>query len=48
MVAPLLSVRRVHKRFGGTYASRDVSLDLFPGEVLALAGGQWRRQVDAH
>jgi len=38
VVAPLLSVRNVHKRFGGTYASRDVSLDLFPGEVLALAG----------
>lgn len=35
---PLLSVRDVHKSFGGTRASRGVSLDLYPGEVLALAG----------
>lgn len=35
---PLLSVRDVHKRFGGTYAARGVSLDLFGSEVLALAG----------
>lgn len=35
---PLLKVDNVHKRFGGTYASRGVSLELYPGEVLALAG----------
>jgi simple sugar transport system ATP-binding protein len=34
----LLSVHNVDKRFGGTHAARSVSLDLFPGEVLALAG----------
>ncbi len=38
MSQALLSVRNVSKSFGGTQASRDVSLDLFPGEVLALAG----------
>jgi ABC-type sugar transport system ATPase subunit len=37
-MTPLLSVRNVNKRFGGTHASKDVSLDLYPGEVLALAG----------
>jgi ABC-type sugar transport system ATPase subunit len=38
MSEPLLSVKDVHKRFGGTHASRGVSLELYPGEVLALAG----------
>lgn len=36
--APLLSVENVSKRFGGTQASSHLSLDLYPGEVLALAG----------
>ncbi len=36
--APLLSVENVSKRFGGTQASSLLSLDLYPGEVLALAG----------
>ena len=35
---PILQVDNVHKRFGGTYASRGVSFDVYPGEVLALAG----------
>lgn len=34
----LLEVKDVHKRFGGTYAARGVSLELHEGEVLALAG----------
>ena len=38
MSKPILEVKEVHKRFGGTHASRGVSLELFPGEVLALAG----------
>ncbi|MCA9835313.1 MAG: sugar ABC transporter ATP-binding protein [Trueperaceae bacterium] len=38
MSEPLLAVRQVDKRFGGTHASRTVSFDLYPGEVLALAG----------
>jgi len=37
-MTPLLEVKDVHKRFGGTYASRGVSLALHEGEVLALAG----------
>jgi simple sugar transport system ATP-binding protein len=36
--SPLLSVENVSKRFGGTQASSNLTLDLFPGEVLALAG----------
>jgi ribose transport system ATP-binding protein len=34
----LLSVRRIHKKFGGAYALQDVSFDLRKGEVLALLG----------
>jgi simple sugar transport system ATP-binding protein len=35
---PLLDVRNVSKRFGGVEALKDVSLQLYPGEVVALAG----------
>jgi ABC-type sugar transport system ATPase subunit len=35
---PLLEVRNVYKRFGGVQALTDVSLNLYAGEVLALAG----------
>src|SRR5207253_8595766 len=36
--APILKVQGVSKRFGGVHALENVSLTLFPGEVLALAG----------
>lgn len=35
---PVLSVQRISKRFGGVHALENVSFDLYPGEVLALAG----------
>ena len=35
---PLLEVDQVSKRFGGVHALKEVSLTLYPGEVLALAG----------
>jgi D-xylose transport system ATP-binding protein len=35
---PVLSVRHAQKRFGAVQALRDVSLDAYPGEVLALLG----------
>jgi ABC-type sugar transport system ATPase subunit len=35
---PILQVQSVYKRFGGVHALENVSVDLFPGEVLALAG----------
>jgi D-xylose transport system ATP-binding protein len=38
MSAPVLSVRQAHKRFGAIRALEDVSLDAWPGEVLALLG----------
>jgi putative phosphonate transport system ATP-binding protein len=38
MSAPLLSARDVGKRFGGRVACRDVSFDLWPGEVLGIVG----------
>lgn len=34
----LLSARVVGKRFGARWACREVSFDLFPGEVLAVVG----------
>jgi ribose transport system ATP-binding protein len=36
--AALLSVRGIHKKFGGTYALQNVSFDIRRGEVLALLG----------
>jgi len=35
---PLLDLEHISKRFGGLQALEDVSLTLYPGEVLALAG----------
>ena len=35
---PILDVRNVYKRFGGVEALKGVSLALYPGEVVALAG----------
>ncbi|MEM7042780.1 MAG: ATP-binding cassette domain-containing protein [Pseudomonadota bacterium] len=37
-LTPVLSVRGMSKRFGGVQALQDVSFDLEPGQVLALAG----------
>ncbi|WP_245575911.1 ATP-binding cassette domain-containing protein [Alicyclobacillus contaminans] len=36
--APLLSVRAIRKRFGAVQALQGVSLDVHPGEVVALVG----------
>jgi simple sugar transport system ATP-binding protein len=36
--APILAVRSVSKHFGAVEALNKVSLDVFPGEVVALAG----------
>lgn len=36
--APVLALKDVSKSFGVVRALRDVSLELFPGEVHALAG----------
>jgi putative phosphonate transport system ATP-binding protein len=35
---PLLSVHGVGKRYGTRWACRDISFDLWPGEVLAIVG----------
>jgi simple sugar transport system ATP-binding protein/D-xylose transport system ATP-binding protein len=34
----ILSLRGIHKSFGGVKALTDVSIDLFPGQVVALVG----------
>ncbi|OEO32514.1 ABC transporter ATP-binding protein [Devosia insulae DS-56] len=38
MSQPVLSIRNLVKRFGGLTAVNDVSLDINPGEVVALLG----------
>lgn len=35
---PILTLNHITKRFGGNIAVNDVSLDVFPGEVVALLG----------
>jgi D-xylose transport system ATP-binding protein len=36
---PLVELRNIRVAFGGVHAVDDVSIDLFPGEVVALVGG---------
>ena len=38
MPEPLLSIRRMTKRFGGLVAVNEVSWDVYPGEVVGLLG----------
>ena len=38
MSAPLVELRNIRKAFGGVHAVDDVSLNLFPGEVVAVLG----------
>lgn len=38
MSDPILSVKNLTKRFGGLVAVKDLSLDVYPGEVVALLG----------
>ncbi len=38
MAAPILTLTRLRKEFGGTRALADASLELYPGEVTALIG----------
>lgn len=36
---PLVEMRNMHVSFGGVHAVENVSIDLYPGEILALVGG---------
>jgi D-xylose transport system ATP-binding protein len=36
---PLVELRGINVAFGGVHAVRDVSIDLYPGEVVGLVGG---------
>ena len=36
---PLVEMREIDVAFGGVHAVRDVSIDLFAGEVVGLVGG---------
>lgn len=35
---PLVEMRHIYKHYGGVHALEDVSIDLYPGEVLGLLG----------
>ncbi|WP_252508644.1 ATP-binding cassette domain-containing protein [Magnetospira sp. QH-2] len=35
---PLVEIKNIHKRFGGVHAVKDVSIDLYPGEVVGVLG----------
>jgi D-xylose transport system ATP-binding protein len=37
--APLVVMRNINVAFGGVHAVRNVTIDLFPGEVVGLVGG---------
>ena len=36
---PLVELRDIRVAFGGVHAVRDVTVDLYPGEVVGLVGG---------
>jgi len=36
--APILSLRNIHRAFGGVVAIEDFSLEVYAGEVVALVG----------
>ena len=36
---PLVEMRNIDVAFGGVHAVRDVTIDLYPGEVIGLVGG---------
>ncbi|THB64758.1 MAG: sugar ABC transporter ATP-binding protein, partial [Desulfovibrio sp.] len=35
---PLVEMRNIHKRFGGVHAVNNVTVDLYPGEVMGILG----------
>ena len=35
---PLVEMRHIYKAFGGVHAVEDVTIDLFPGEVVGIVG----------
>ncbi|MGZ6274315.1 MAG: ATP-binding cassette domain-containing protein, partial [Candidatus Limnocylindrales bacterium] len=36
---PLVEMRNINVSFGGVHAVRDVTIDLYAGEVVGLVGG---------
>ena len=39
MTTPLVQMNHMYVSFGGVHAVHDVSIDLYPGEILGLVGG---------
>lgn len=37
--APLVELRNINVSFGGVHAVKDVTIDLYPGEIVAIVGG---------
>ena len=44
---PLVELRNIRVAFGGVHAVDDVTVDLYPGEVVGLVGGNGAGQDDA-
>src|SRR3990170_1592532 len=38
-VTPLVEMKHMNVSFGGVHAVEDVSIDLYPGEIVGLVGG---------
>lgn len=38
MVEPILSIKNISKHFGGVVALKDISFDVYPGQVIGLMG----------
>ena len=43
---PLVEMRNINVAFGGVHAVREVTIDLYEGEVIGPRRRQRRRQVD--
>ena len=43
-VSPMLSVRKIYKSFGSNAVLKGIDLDVYPGDVLALIGGNNARK----
>ena len=48
MTSPILTARKLNKRYGRVIAMEDCDFDLMPGEILAVIGDNGARQINSH
>ena len=46
-ITPLVELKGITKTFGGIHALKNAECRIYPGEVVALIGGKWSRQINA-